>query len=160
MIYYIDAYNLLFHLVGEEPSLDAQREELMEELSLVSLPHSSRFIVVFDSKQKSFFSRHHRHDIEYVFTSHSQNADEYILMSMQEQKNPSCLVTNDRQLLRKASAFSAFFLSVQAFCEKMNIFYCSSQGSPPKKQLRETKESLELLQKIFEAKLRRNKEKS
>lgn len=102
MHYYIDGYNLLFRVRCAADDLKTKREQVVQDLS-----EKIRFLgleatLVFDSQYQldEGQRRSHLQQIEILFSSHGETADELILDELKNEKNPAqiTVVTSDKKL--------------------------------------------------------------
>lgn len=120
MHYYIDGYNLLFRGGAPGSSLQARREELIEELNRIAQRFSLAITVVFDAMHQPDEScRSHYKSLEIIFTSKKESADHYLLRLIEEDSFPSqiTLVSSDRDLCWKAKLAGAQTQSVENFLQ-------------------------------------------
>lgn len=153
MHYFLDGYNLLFHVFPEEEDLLLRREDLIEYLSQICLHLDLQITLVFDAQATPDFSRGNRgHSgvFEVVFTPEGQTADEYILDELLWRENPKhiVVVTSDRTLARKAKHCGAEAEGSAAFVRKMTKRY-------HKRKKKESKESTKITQSVEKSELRK-----
>src|ERR1700733_667405 len=101
MHYYIDGYNLLFHMLRADDNLQEYRKEIIKDLHLKAKLLQIPLTIVFDSaSQAGDWERSHYGDLEIYFTSQGQSADEFLLQLIKKSSSPeNCVViTNDREL--------------------------------------------------------------
>lgn len=106
MHYYIDGYNLLFHLFGTASNdLKSQRERLIQDLNMKIEFLALDLSIVFDSHFcPGDGSRSHFHYLEILFTPQNVTADDFIIKKIKHSTQPTqkILVTNDKQLTLRA----------------------------------------------------------
>jgi uncharacterized protein len=125
MHYYVDGYNLLFHLKETDLQLKASREELIddlcEKLSLVKIQVS----IVFDaSYQEGINSRGHKENLEIQYTDEGETADEFIIAELKVHlRKEQTVVTSDKKLAWLARCQGAKTTSVQQFIQWLNKAY-------------------------------------
>jgi predicted RNA-binding protein with PIN domain len=120
--YYIDGYNLLFRIKhsGEDFSLERQKliEDLNEQASFLDLNLS----LVFDAQyQESESSKSHYQNLEILFTSFGETADDYILKVIQnEPEKAITVVTSDKKLAYLAKMSHAKTETIEEFLDWLN----------------------------------------
>ncbi len=119
MHYWIDGYNLLFHISSSKASFRKKREDLIIELNTQATRLNIQITIIFDAfdKEKNLDMRTHYGDLEIIYSTSKQTADESILDSIERSRSPSniCVVTADNDLARKAKALKANILSLKEF---------------------------------------------
>jgi uncharacterized protein len=121
LIYYLDGYNYLFLSGKKEDPLELSRGEVLDEFSL-KVKHLD-LIVVFDShKDQGELSRTYYKNIEVVYTTHNQTADDFILERIALSKTPYkiSVISNDKKLLKEAQNLKAHTYSFESFLKKIN----------------------------------------
>lgn len=121
MHYLIDGYNWLFRTPKSSLSFEEKRRLFIEELYQLSCNLSDQITLVFDAKDASrdLSSKGHYKSLEIIYTTHKQNADEYILQALEEIKGTKTVITRDRELASKAKLLGAKVLSMDAFYEML-----------------------------------------
>lgn len=120
MIYYIDGYNYLFTQGLEDDPFEQSRQEVLEFFA--QNVKDLKCIVIFDAhKAHGGLSRTSFENLEVVYTSYDQTADEYILEQLRYIKNGNeiTIVSDDRRLLKQAKEFSAHTSSFDKFFKKL-----------------------------------------
>lgn len=121
MIYYLDGYNYLFTRGKKEDPLHTSREEVLDEFS--ERTKDLNFIVVFDAHHNPHeISRTYYKNLEVVYTSQEQTADEYILERVSLAKVPYniTVISNDKKLLNAATELKARIFSFEKFLKKIS----------------------------------------
>jgi predicted RNA-binding protein with PIN domain len=117
MQYLVDGYNLLFRLSQETEEFQKRREELIDKLvnqvESLQLPIS----IIFDSAyQEGDVTRTHRGQLEIIFTSQGETADDYILDLLKRSKgNKYTVFTSDKRLAWRARSLEAKTESIEHF---------------------------------------------
>jgi predicted RNA-binding protein with PIN domain len=126
MHYYIDGYNLLFRLVHAYENLQSSREQFILDLdrkiSLVKIDVS----IVFDGTfQEGNGTRTHFNNLEILFTSQGETADEFILNALKHSSHPKqeTIVTSDKKLAWLARNKQAQTETVENFIHWLNKAY-------------------------------------
>ena len=124
MHFYIDGYNLLFStLRATAGELKDQRETLLADLSHKITHLNLDVTIVFDATSRLDDSnRSHLQDLEIVFTSHGQIADDYILSAIKHSPNPlqETVVTSDKKLAYSIRIHGGKTQSVTSFISWLN----------------------------------------
>ena len=119
MHYWIDGYNLLFHLPKTEDSFEEKRRILIFKINEQIKKFSLTATVVFDASDPSqnFDTRSHYDSLEIIYTHPKKSADDAILEAIELSKNPSllCVVSSDKGLCLKAKALGSNTLSLPEF---------------------------------------------
>lgn len=127
MHYYIDGYNLLFRTARLRSSpLQQSRETLIAEIQKKSALLQMQITLVFDAAyQEENLSITHYRNMEIIYSSYLQTADDLILNILKELKNPrSCiLVTSDNRLAWKARHLLVKTEKVEDFLQTFNRRY-------------------------------------
>lgn len=126
MHYYIDGYNVLFRLLRASDDLQAQRAKIIQEIS-----NKAQFIgldvtLVFDAQyQLGESTKSHFQNIEVLFTSAGETADEFIINELKTIRNPrdETVVTSDKKLAWRARRKAAHSETVEQFMEWLNRRY-------------------------------------
>lgn len=120
MIYFIDGYNFIFALGKERDRIEISRVEILEEVSKKS--EGLKVVVVFDAyNDLKEMSRCDYKNIEVIYTSPGQSADEFLLDQARLSKHPEqmTIVSNDRKLLKELVLLRANTLSFSSFFKKI-----------------------------------------
>lgn len=149
MHYWIDGYNLLFFLTKSYKAVREREREILIAIGNLNLDAT----VVFDGKQKepNEVIRGHLKNLEIIYTSPSQSADDYILEQIDASPNPSqeVVVSSDRELIGKARQRGASIQTVQQF---LTLIIRKKKRKPAEeKQMSDTDANIERLRKIFES---------
>lgn len=120
MHYLIDGYNVLFKLFEEGISLKEQRDYLIERLRH-SMPPSGSVTLVFDAHFGTDLElRSHAGDLEIVYSSKGETADDWILGRIQRGKAYSfTVVTQDKSLIKACRFLGAHAKSGAAFFKQL-----------------------------------------
>lgn len=113
MHYFIDGYNLLFHLSAETKTFEEARKQIID--SLVDTKFS--LTLVFDGKGTDLPHRTHKGSLEIIYTSTGQSADAYILEAISLVKNPKVytVVTSDKKLASICCQTGAYAQTIDSF---------------------------------------------
>lgn len=118
MHYYIDGYNLLFHLKSAHDDLEKERDWLVQYLHHRIDTLKLNVSLVFDSHyQFGDSTRGHLVNLEIIFTSERETADDFIIDLLRGRpgiKNVT-VVTSDRKLAWHARSLGAKTQSVSEF---------------------------------------------
>lgn len=126
MHYYIDGYNLLFHILHTGESLQEQRLKLISDLQTKISCLELDVTIVFDSHyQKDNSTRSHLNLLEIIFTSKGETADEFILQDLKRCASPKnhTVVTSDKKLSWLCRRLLAKTESVVEFITWLNKRY-------------------------------------
>ena len=119
MHYWIDGYNLLFHLPKTSGSFEEKRRFLICEIEKQVEKLSLTVTIVFDASDpaQNHDTRTHLHSLEIIYTHPKKSADDAILEAVELSKSPSqlCVVTSDKGLSTKAKALGAKTLPLSDF---------------------------------------------
>lgn len=144
MHYFIDGYNLLFRLVNQQGVLQKQREQLIadfgEKLQWVHLDMT----IVFDATyHRGGMTRSHYRNLEIIYTSEGETADEFILSEIAQSPNPKneTVITSDKKLASQARMLQAKTETVEQFHQHMNHIHAKKKKPPPPKLLKPQKET-------------------
>lgn len=156
MRYFVDGYNLLFHLTKKRNPLHQYRHELITYFA-TSISSFLDIVLVFDGSDphEKHSTKHHIGPVEIIYTPLSMTADFYIFEEIQLHKNPAhtTVVSNDQELTKRCRALGAKILSLTDF-----LSYVAKKSEKEKKSLetstQETPEEISRLLKIFESKLK------
>lgn len=140
MHYIVDGYNLLFQLGGDDDDLQSAREELLDDLvDKISLLNLSVTIAFDSSTQPGLGTRSHRGQLEILFTSAGESADDLIidLLNSSANANNITVVTSDKPLAWRARRLGAKTESARAFIQWLNARY-RKQLSRPREQAKQS----------------------
>lgn len=136
MHYIIDGYNLFFYLFGSSFSdFKAQRQSLIQAMNTKIEFLALDVLLVFDSH---FYpgegSRSHYRHLEILFTPEGMNADDFIIKFLKLSRTPSkeVVVTNDRELSRRAKHLSASIQSIDYFLNWLDRRYSNKKRGKSK----------------------------
>lgn len=156
MRYFVDGYNLLFHLTKKRNPLHQYRYELITYF-VTSISSFLDIVLVFDGSDphEKHSIKHHIGSVEIIYTPLSMTADFYIFEEIQLHKNPAhtTVVSNDQELIKRCRTLGAKTLSLTDF-----LSYIAKKKGKEKNSLttsiQETPQEISRLLKIFESKLK------
>lgn len=155
MRYLIDGYNLLFRLPPLKLSLEGKREALIEEFQQLAGQFNLTLSLVFDGSQTPlpYAVRHHRGDLEIVYTQKEQSADEYLLEEIEQARNRKeiTVVTSDAPLAQKCRHLGAYSQTIREFLQFLQKKKEGIKTSPSPYQ--ESSFHMQRLLTLFEKKL-------
>ncbi len=161
MQYYIDGYNLFFKKSKATPSFEKKRRSFLEELNALTEEMHGEVIIVFDGEKRGngVFQRSHFKNLEVIYTSSNQTADEYILEFVLAHQSPKNLtiVTSDRELAGRSRQLGAATMSIKefvAFLEKKHRTQIKRAACRGPVEIKEAPHQFARLLKLFEDKLR------
>lgn len=123
MHYYIDGYNLLFRLRKKGESFQKIRESIIQDIAQKVSMLSLDATIVFDAQyQEGEQSRSHVADLEVVYTSEGETADEYIFNALKDSVNirQETVVTSDRPLAISVKRLLGRVESIEEFISWLN----------------------------------------
>lgn len=126
MHYFIDGYNLLFHLKSAHDDLERQRNWLIDYLSHLLTAVELDVTVVFDSTyQFGDSSRSHLGDMEIIFTAEKETADEFIIDQFRGRpgSKSETVVTSDKKLAWHVRSLGAKTEGVYEFLNRLEKSY-------------------------------------
>jgi predicted RNA-binding protein with PIN domain len=136
MHYIIDGYNLFFYLFGtSSQDFKSQRQSLIQSMNAKIEFLSLDVSLVFDSYlAPGDGSRSHYHHLEILFTPEGITADDYIIQHLKNSRDPSkeLLVTNDKELARRAKHLSAGTQSIDHFLNWLDRRYSNKKRGKSK----------------------------
>ena len=172
MLYLIDAYNWLLRTSAREKLSSKDLESWTQWAGELLEACSKRSLLVFDgTKSPDTLRRFQVKNLEVVYTTCGQTADEYILEYLSALKPGTCkVVTSDRQLARSAKELGAETIAVAPFArilsdkkrarriavsdnlsiDKTASAEISAQNSTSNSATWTSREELAHLQKVFE----------
>ncbi len=119
MHYWIDGYNLLFHLPKNKGSFEEKRRILISQINEQAKNLSLQITIVFDASDpdQKHDTRSHFDDLELIYTHRKKSADDAILEAVEHSRNPAllCAVSSDKGVTSKARALGAQILSLPEF---------------------------------------------
>jgi len=133
MHYYIDGYNLLFRLVSKQGLLQRQRELLIADFGeKLQWIHFDMTIVFDATYQQGGRTRSHYRNLEIIYTSKGETADEFILSELAHSSNPrnETVITSDKKLASQARMLQAKTESVEQFHQQMNHLHAKKKKAP------------------------------
>ena len=123
MKYLIDGYNLLFGIDEHFEELETAREDVIALLSGLLSQGRMRAVCIFDS------SHEHSHpfpsrlvnfpNLEVIYSPLGVSADDYIIEYLETNKGPTTLITNDRDLQRRAKQLKVSAQNVHPFLKRL-----------------------------------------
>jgi len=125
MHYYIDGYNLLFHLQNSG-DLQSRREAIIRDLGKKITFLNLKASIVFDAPfQLGEGTRGYFNDLEILFTAEGETADEYIIEEIKNSHQPQLetVVTSDKELAHRVLIRYARAESVEEFYHWLNRSY-------------------------------------
>ncbi|NGX57123.1 MAG: hypothetical protein K940chlam3_00006 [Chlamydiae bacterium] len=146
MHYIIDGYNLLFRLIQSRENLEISRRSFIQDLDEKAELLKLDITVVFDGHfQEDEGTRTHYRNLEIIFSSYGESADELIvseLSSSLDVRN-EVVVTSDRDLAWRAK-------KLHAKTESTETFYTWVLERFKKRQRKQKKESVSRKVKVPE----------
>ncbi len=145
MHYYIDGYNLLFRVLDVDGEFQAQREAVLRDLATSAQLIDLSATIVFDAHyQPGDVSRGHFKNLEVVYTSEKESADDYIHRSVMRIKNPRfvTVVTSDKKLAWLCRNHGSNIATIAAFLSWLDK-RCHNKKAP--RLAKETKKLTEAL---------------
>lgn len=123
MIYYVDAYNLLFYL-EEKGLLSHQaftdlRNSFIEKMHSLAQQCQIKLYLIFDGN--AYYPTHLTHlykekFFKVIYTEKGMSADDYIVYLIEQNQKKSCvLVTSDKQLIKRLNFLHVKTLSNEEF---------------------------------------------
>lgn len=157
MIYYIDGYNFMFRLEGSQKrSLEERRCSLIDLLNSALQTLKVPVSIIFDSSEtiREFPQCAVLSHLEVLYAPKGLTADAYIIELVDQSANPKIItvVTSDSGLARQCQHLGAKVMPIDEFL----AFLLKKQKSAPceKPSYRECKNERERLRKIFEERLK------
>ena len=126
MHYFIDGYNMLFHIRHAHDDLQSQRESIIYDLNKKISVANLDVSIVFDSAfQIGGPTRSHFGKLEILFTAEGETADEFIVEEIKNSPHPNqeTVVTSDKKLAWRVRNRSAHTESVEGFIFWLNRVY-------------------------------------
>lgn len=144
MHYFIDGYNLLFHLSAETKSLEEARKQIIDSLADTKFSMT----LVFDGIRADLPHRMHKGSLEIIYTSKGQSADAYILEEISLVKNPRIytVITSDKKLASVCCQIGAYTQSIDSF---LAILQKSRAITTLEKPFKDSESEFNRLLKIF-----------
>ncbi|WP_059360255.1 NYN domain-containing protein [Parachlamydia acanthamoebae] len=128
MHYFIDGYNLMFRVLRVGDNLALQREKIIEDLHSKIAALNLNVTLVFDAQyQLGETSRTHYKQLEIIFSSTGETADEFIISELKIRKSPfQCtVVTSDKKLAWLSRLQAAKTETVEEFIGWLNKRYAN-----------------------------------
>lgn len=128
MRYLIDGYNLLFRFFDSSDELKINRQLFIRDFYEKTQYLNLNIILVFDSHyRQDEGSKNHLGNMEIIFTSIGQSADEFILQFLEKIKNAAeyTVVTSDKTLSRLSKAYLVNTIGAAEFLSWLNKRYKS-----------------------------------
>ncbi len=121
MHYLIDGYNLLFKVFKDNLSLKQQRHQLIDYLK-DSIDTQNKYTLVFDAHLSTGDEiRTHSKDLEILYSSKGETADEWILHRLKLGKPSSyVVVTSDKSLARASRHLGAQTETISLFLKRLS----------------------------------------
>ena len=159
--YYVDGYNLIFSMIESKHSLASQRQTIIRFLQKQFAIHHLSGMIVFDGahRRDEESGRSYRSPLEIAYAPKGQSADAYIVEQVERAKNPKqvIVVTNDKGLTMHARSSGAKAQTNGEFLQFLGKK--SAKGKRGEKiVISETPYNLERLLKIFEERLKDDRE--
>jgi len=135
MHYIIDGYNLLFWLKGDRTHLESLRRAFIHDMDKKAALLKMDITIVFDGHfREDEESRSHFRNLEIIYTSHGESADEVIFSEVKSSLDArhEVVITSDRDLAWRVK-------KLHAKTEKAPEFYRKIQERARKRQKRELK---------------------
>jgi hypothetical protein len=157
MKYFIDGYNLLFHLFNTNEKLEIQRNLVIEFICENTKYINGKIYIIFDAHKNEIeiASKTLFNNIKIIYTPQNQNADEYIIESLNLSKNPSniTVITSDRSLKLNCIDLKSNVKSIDEFIDFLD--HRKKKIKEKKlfdfdKNCEDTKHEIDRLLKIFE----------
>ncbi len=144
MHYFIDGYNLLFHLSAKTETFEEARQQIIDDL----VDTKFSLTLVFDGKGIDLPHHIHKGSLEIIYTSKGQTADNYILDALSFVKNPKVytVVTSDKKLASICCQIGAYTKTNESF---LALLKKSRTIKTCEKPSRESNSEFERLLKIF-----------
>jgi len=125
----IDGYNLMHALQNRGllkakfTSLQDQRERLLSQLHSYQSVRSVAIKIIFDASDPNssllYENRSRFGEVESIFSSHSESADEYIGQACAKNPGSYVVISNDKQVLRYAALNDCKSMKVDEFIPKL-----------------------------------------
>ncbi len=147
MHYYIDGYNLIFRILDVSEDLQAQREALLQDLAKKVQLIKLSATIVFDAHYRpGAVTRGHYKDLEVVYTSEKESADDYIHRKVRRVKNPKFItvVTSDKKLAWLCRQQGCNTESIPAFLRWLNRRYQNELAPAPNPERKKAPKIAEL----------------
>lgn len=134
MHYILDGYNLLFRLIKNREDLEKSRKNFIFDIEKKAALLNLDITLVFDGRfQSEERSRTHYKNLEIIYSSHGETADELILSELAacENKRGEIVVTSDRDLSIRARKLKAKTETAEEFFLWLNARYKKRQKKKP-----------------------------
>jgi uncharacterized protein len=152
MHYYIDGYNLLFRIMHAGEDLKKQRKVIIENLHEIISVLGLDVSIVFDSQyHEGEDTRSHWDQLEILFTSKGETADEFILQAIKRAPNPAkeTVVTSDKKLAWLARRRLVKTETVEQFISWLNKRYKNKFRQRKEKHEEKKKQDIEPKEKTL-----------
>lgn len=161
MLYYLDGYNLLFHLVSSKQALNVQRQSLIHYLHKQFKTHGLTGMIVFDGthRKDEETGLSYKSPLVIAYAHKGQSADAYIVEQIELSAHPRqiTVITNDRGLALHARSHGSKIQSNESFIRFLKK-KSDKKKAKAKPEVKETRHNIQRLLKIFEEKLDNEKE--
>jgi len=119
MQYWIDGYNLLFHLPKNKGSFEEKRRILIAQINEQAKSLSLQITIFFDASDhtQEHDTRSHFDSLELIYTHAKTTADDSIVEAVEHCRNPAllCVVSSDKGVTSRSKALGAQILSLPDF---------------------------------------------
>lgn len=157
MHYWIDGYNLLFHLTKDYQTMRQNERKILLALNQAISQFKYSATIVLDGREKDppEAVRRNLDSLALIYTPHNQTADDYILEAIRASSHPEkeTVISSDLELLRRAKQRGAHGQTIEQFLSKL-LRKKKKASPPPDKEFRETSTDFDRLLKEFEGRLR------
>lgn len=159
MVFFVDAYNLLFKLQPSQGSLEQKRATVISSINEFALHLNLTIILVFDAtrqKERLGIARGHYEALEIIYTE-DKSADDFILKEVENARTPSqiTVVTSDRELAGRSLQLGACTMSIRQFSEWLVCKKLRKRKTPI---ARDSPQNIQRLLEIFEKQLKEEEE--
>lgn len=137
MHYFIDGYNLMFRLVGDDKGFKGDREGIIEELFEKCQGLHLKATLFFDAQYNlEECQRFQKDNFEIRYTNYQETADDAIIEALGRKSHPKSIVvvTSDKKLAWRARGCGADTLPVEEFMSTLNKRWNNHGKIKPKKQ--------------------------
>lgn len=150
MHYIIDGYNLLFRIRYNGEDLHKERQSIIQEFTrIIGLLEIDATIVFDAAYQLGDSTRSHIHNVEIVYTSEGESADDYIVQEIRTSPTPrqETVVTSDKTLAWRSRRKGAKTETIEEFTSWLHQRY-KNKLKQKKKEKVVQKQDLKLAQPI------------
>lgn len=158
MHYFIDGYNYLFRLGFGDKDFSQSRQHFIEELNLKVQSSNIEVTLVFDAQYQAHdMTRSHYQNLEILYSSYGETADDLILNEVKAERNirQVVVVTSDKKLAWFARRCAAKTESIEEFNTWLNRRYKNRIRDKKKKPVQ--KEPVQLVKLIQDVKPEKKK---